>query len=53
MDWELVLMKQLSDELEIPLEQVMLVNATFEWLGIEVDDLAVALEGIYECSVIG
>lgn len=34
MDWELEQMKQLSDELEIPLEQVMLVKATVEWLEI-------------------
>lgn len=51
MDWELEQMKQLADEFEIPLEQVMLVQATLEWSGIECD-LADALEGIYKCSVI-
>lgn len=34
MDLELEQMKQLADELEVPLEQVMLVKATVDWLEI-------------------
>lgn len=46
MDWELEQMKQLADELEIPLEQIMLVQATLEWSGIDYD-LEYALRGVF------
>lgn len=46
MDWELEQMKQLSDELEIPLEQVMLVQATLDWSGIDYD-LEYALRSVF------
>lgn len=52
MDWELEQMKQLSDELEIPLEQVMLVKATLEWSGIDYD-LEYALKGLFDCTSVG
>lgn len=50
MDCELEQMKQLSDELEIPLEQVMLVKAALIWAPVEYD-LEYALRGIFQCPV--
>lgn len=46
MDWELEQMKQLSDELEIPLEQVMLVKATLDWSCVDYE-LEYALRGVF------
>lgn len=52
MDLELEQMKQLADELEIPLEQVMLVKATLEWSSIDYD-LEYALRGVFNCTSVG
>lgn len=52
MDWELEQMKRLSDEFEIPLEQVMLVQATLDFVG-QGDELELALKAVFQCPFVG
>lgn len=52
MGLELEQMKRLAGEFEIPLEQVMLVQATLEWSGIDYD-LEYALRGVFNCTSVG
>lgn len=52
MDLELEQMKRFADEFELPLEQVMLVKATLDFVGQD-DELEWALRAVFQCPFVG